>query len=143
MVMTMHDASKSPQHASNSNALGNDDAREFPDPKSFGSSFKEFMRTAHDLGGETGGPIQIQEREQMAWETNTMVTCECLAWRGIWNHTEKLRRVVDLGEAQYFSLPYAGRFLLSATRAMVDKRLVTLAELTEKINEVKKRYEQK
>ncbi|HMM46883.1 MAG TPA: nitrile hydratase subunit beta [Thiobacillaceae bacterium] len=115
----------------------------FPDPHSFSGTFKEFMRTAHDLGGEAGGPIRVQEREQMPWETNTLVTCECLAWRGIWNHTEKLRRVVDLGEKQYFSLPYAGRFLLSATRAMVDKRLVTLAELTNKIDEVKKRYEHK
>lgn len=141
--MTTHNAPKPPQHTSNSKASENVDAREFPHPERFGSTFKEFMRTAHDLGGEAGGPIQLQEREQLAWEKDTMVTCECLAWRGIWNHTEKLRRVVDLGETQYFSLPYAGRFLLSATRAMVDKRLVTLAELTNKIDEVKKRYEQK
>lgn len=141
--MTTHNAPTPPQHTSNSKASENVDAREFPNPELFGSTFKEFMRTAHDLGGEAGGPIQLQEREQMAWEKDTMVTCECLAWRGIWNHTEKLRRVVDLGETQYFSLPYAGRFLLSATRAMVDKRLVTLAELTNKIDEVKKRYEQK
>ncbi len=141
--MTTHDAPKSPQRASDSDALENADAREFPNPECFGSTFKEFMRTAHDLGGEAGGPIQLQEREPMAWEKDTMVTCECLAWRGVWNHTEKLRRVVDLGEAQYFSLPYAGRFLLSATRALVDKQLVTLAELTNKIDEVKKRYEQK
>lgn len=141
--MTTHDAQKSPQRASDSDASENTDAREFPNPEFFGSTFKEFMRTAHDLGGEAGGPIQLQEREPMAWEKDTMVTCECLAWRGVWNHTEKLRRVVDLGEAQYFSLPYAGRFLLSATRALVDKQLVTLAELTNKIDEVKKRYEQK
>lgn len=141
--MTTHSVPQSPQHVSNSNTFENVDSREFPDPKSFDRSFKEFMRTAHDLGGEAGGPIQLQEREQMAWEKDTLVTCECLAWRGIWNHTEKLRRVVDLGETQYFALPYAGRFLLSATRAMVDKRLVTLTELTNKIDEVKKRYEQK
>jgi len=141
--MTTHDASKSPRQASNADAPENVDTREFPNPEYFGGTFKEFMRTAHDLGGEAGGPIQLQEREPMAWEKDTMITCECLAWRGVWNHTEKLRRVVDLGEAQYFSLPYAGRFLLSATRALVDKRLVTLAELTNKIDEVKKRYEQK
>jgi hypothetical protein len=124
--------------------LENSAGEEFPDPKFFDSTdFKELTRTAHDLGGEAGGPIRLQEREPMAWETNTFVTCECLAWRGIWNHTEKLRRVVDLGEKQYFALPYAGRFLLSISRAMVDKRLVTLTELTNKIDEVKKRYEHK
>lgn len=141
--MTSSSSPKPPQRGLNSKPPETVDLREFPDPKSFDLPFKDFMRTAHDLGGEAGGPIQLEEREQMAWEKNTLVTCECLAWRGVWNHTEKLRRVVDLGEKQYFSLPYAGRFLLSATRALVDKRLVTLAELTEKIDEVKKRYEQK
>lgn len=141
--MTTHKPFRQPGSAMNSAASGNIDDREFPNPELFGGTFKEFMRTAHDLGGEEGGPIQLQEREPMAWEKDTMVTCECLAWRGIWNHTEKLRRVVDLGDKQYFALPYAGRFLLSATRAMVDKRLVSLAELTSKIDEVKKRYEQK
>lgn len=141
--MTTHNASRPSRPASGPPASENVDTREFPNPEFFESTFKEFMRTAHDLGGEAGGPIQLQEREQMDWEKDTMVTCECLAWRGIWNHTEKLRRVVDLGDKQYFSLPYAGRFLLSATRAMVDKRLVSLAELTRKIDEVKKRYERK
>lgn len=141
--MTSNDTPDPQQRVSNSNVSDNVSSREFPAPHSFDGTFKEFMRTAHDLGGEAGGPIQLQEREQMAWETNTMVTCECLAWRGVWNHTEKLRRVVDLGDKQYFSLPYTGRFLLSATRAMVDKRLVTLAELTNKIDEVKKRHGKK
>jgi len=141
--MTTHKPFRQPGAATNSTASEHIDDREFPNPELFGGTFKEFMRTAHDLGGEEGGPIQLQEREPMAWEKDTMVTCECLAWRGIWKHTEKLRRVVDLGDKQYFALPYAGRFLLSATRAMVDKRLVSLAELTNKIDEVKKRYEQK
>jgi hypothetical protein len=88
------------------------------------------------------GPTSLQEEEPKQWELNTFVTCECLAWRGIWNHPEKLRRVCDLGETQYFSLPYYGRFLLSAARALVDKEHITLTELTNKINEVKKRYEQ-
>jgi len=105
--------------------------------------FKECMRTAHDLGGEADGPISLQETEREQWELNTYVTCECLAWRGIWNHLEKLRRVVDLGQTQYFALPYYGRFLLSAARAMVDKQHITLTELTNKIEEVKRRYEQK
>ena len=141
--MTAHETPKPPRQASNADVPGTVDAREFPNPEFFAATFKGFMRTAHDLGGEAGGPIQLQEREPMAWEKDTMITCECLAWRGIWNHTEKLRRVVDLGEAQYFSLPYAGRFLLSATRALVDKQIVTLAELSNKIEEVKKRHEQK
>jgi len=114
-----------------------------PDPDIFDHArFKECMRRPHDIGGEADGPISFQETERKQWELNTYVTCECLAWRGVWNHVEKLRRAVDMGHTQYFTLPYYGRWLLCATRALVDKQCVTLTELTDKINEVKRRYEQ-
>jgi len=106
--------------------------------------FRECMKTAHDLGGEEGGPISLQEREEgekQPWEANTFITCECLAWRGVWNTVEKHRRHVDMGREQYLSLPYYGRWLISAARVMVDKEHVTLTELINKMDEVKKRHE--
>lgn len=48
---------------------------------------------------------------------------------------------VDMGTTQYLGLPYYGRWLLSAARVMVDKDIVTLTELINKIDEVKKRHE--
>ncbi len=128
--MTSRDTPKPPEHAALPDTF--DHAR-----------FKECMRIPHDLGGESGGPIPLQERAQEPWEVNTFVTCECLAWRGVWNTVEKHRRHADLGQAQYLAMPYYGRWLLSAARAMVDKQHVTLTELTSKIDEVKKRYAQK
>ncbi len=106
--------------------------------------FRQCMKTAHDLGGEQDDePIQREEKtEKQQWESNTYVTCECLAWRGVWNTVEKHRRHVDLGTSQYLDLPYYGRWLLSAARVMVDKDHVTLTELMNKMDEVKKRNEQ-
>ena len=78
------------------------------------------------------------------WELNTFVTCECLAWRGVWTAEERRRRQnVDVGQTQYLGLPYYGRWLMTAALIMVDKQYVTLTELVNKIDEVKKRYEQK
>ncbi|MDA8095638.1 MAG: nitrile hydratase subunit beta [Betaproteobacteria bacterium] len=115
-----------------------------PSPDFFDSSdFKEMMRTVHDLGGEEGGPIRIEERVSKKWETSTFVTCECLAWRGVWNTVEKHRRHADLGQTQYLGLPYYGRWLVSAARVMLDKQHITLTELTNKIEEVKKRNEKR
>ena len=115
-----------------------------PNPDFFDSAdFKEMMRTVHDLGGEEGGPIPIEERVASKWETSTFVTCECLAWRGVWNTVEKHRRHADLGQKQYLGLPYYGRWLVSAARVMLDKQHITLTELTNKIEEVKRRHEQK
>ena len=107
------------------------------------AGLKELLRTVHDLGGEAGGAIQAQDRDQGKWEKSTFVTCECLAWRGVWNNVEKDRRDKELGDTQYLGLPYYGRWLLSATKAMLDKDQVTLAELSNKIQEVKRRHEQK
>ena len=69
------------------------------------------------------------------------VTTECLAWRGTWCAEERRRmQNVDLGTTQYLGLPYYGRWLLSAARVLVDGHHVTLTELINKIDEVKKRH---
>lgn len=104
--------------------------------------FKESMRVVHDLGGQEGGPIPLEESKPKSWELNTYAICECLSWRGVWTNVEKLRRGADLGD-KYFAVPYAGRWLLAAARALVDREHITLTELTDKIEEVKRRHAQK
>ena len=101
------------------------------------------MKRAQGLGGEYDqDPIQLEESgPPQKWEGNTYATCECLAWRGVWNTVEKHRRHNDLGTEQYLGLPYYGKWLLTAVRAMVDKDLITQSELVDKMVEVKKRYE--
>lgn len=114
-----------------------------PSPNTFDHArYKESMRIVHDLGGEQGGPISQEERKSEPWELNTYAICECLSWRGVWTNVEKLRRAADLGD-KYLALPYSGRWLLAAARALVDKERITLTELTDKIEEVKKRHAQK
>ncbi len=106
--------------------------------------FRAYTRMPHDVGGEPDVPIRWEEKEEEQWELNTFATCECLAWRGVWNAEERRRRQnVDLGQTQYLGLPYYGRWLLTAARILVDKQYVTLTELVNKIDEVKKRHEQK
>jgi hypothetical protein len=106
------------------------------------TTFRQYMKTPHDLGGELDTPMVWEEKEEEVWEANTFATCECLAWRGVWNAEERRRRQnVDVGHSIYLGLPYYGRWLLTAARILVDKQYVTLTELTNKIDEVKKRYE--
>jgi len=125
--MTSRKASKRPQPASA------DSEHEW---------FKESMRIVHDLGGQEGGPIPREERKAKAWELNTYAICECLSWRGVWTNVEKLRRGADLGD-KYLTVPYSARWLLAAARALVDRQHITLTELTDKIEEVKRRHAQK
>jgi hypothetical protein len=106
--------------------------------------FRAYTRSVHDLGGEPDVPITWEEKEEEQWEANTFATCECLAWRGVWNAEERRRRQnVEIGLTNYLGLPYYGRWLLSAALVMVDKQYITLTELVNKIDEVKKRHEHK
>ncbi|CAM3059165.1 SH3-like domain-containing protein [Prescottella defluvii] len=96
----------------------------------------------HDVGGQPALPVEYLEKEEEAWEMNTYVTCECLAWRGAWNAEMRRRAEVDLGETQYFGLPYYARWITVAAKVMVDKGLVPLDELSDKIDEVRARLQE-
>lgn len=105
--------------------------------------FRAYTRSIHDVGGEPDVPIQYEEKEEEIWELNTFATAECLAWRGAWSAEERRRRQnVDVGQTVYLGLPYYGRWLLTCALILVDKQFVTNIELSDKIEEVKKRYEQ-
>lgn len=104
--------------------------------------FTAYVKTVHDVGGEPAAPSKFENKQYEIWEHNTYVTCEVLGWRGIWLSEER-RRIgnVDVGRAIYLGLPYYARWLLAAARILVDKQHITLGELTERLVEVKARYQ--
>lgn len=106
--------------------------------------FRAYTRSSHDVGGEYDVPIHYSEKQEEKWELNTFATCECLAWRGVWNAEERRRRQnVDVGQTIYLGLPYYGRWLMTAALIMVDKQYIRLTELIDKIDEVQKRHDDK
>ncbi|WP_429518425.1 hypothetical protein [Rhodococcus sp. BE178] len=96
----------------------------------------------HDVGGQPALPVAYKEKPEEDWEMNTYLTCECLAWRGSWNSEMRRRAEVDLGETQYFGLPYYARWITVAAKVMVDKGLISLDELSDKIDEVRARLQE-
>ena len=107
-----------------------------------GPQYRAYMHPPHDVGGQFDVSIEHEEKEEEQWELNTYVTCEVLAWRGIWSAEERRRRADnDLGYTMYLGLPYYGRWIWSAAKMLVDKKHISIAELMEKFVEVKSRYE--
>jgi hypothetical protein len=107
-----------------------------------GLLYQAYMHPPHDVGGQPDVSVHFEEKEEEQWELNTYVTCECLAWRGVWTAEERRRRADnDLGYTMYLGLPYYGRWIWSAARMLVDKKHISLAELMDKVLEVKSRYE--
>ncbi len=118
-----------PQHAPFSDLIDN-------------AHFRAYTRQVHDVAGEYDVPIQWEEKEEEVWEHNTFITCEVLVWRGVWNAEERRRRQnCDVGQTQYLGLSYYGRWLLTAALILVDKQYITNSELSDKMVEVRKRYE--
>jgi hypothetical protein len=106
--------------------------------------FRAYLKTSHDVGGEPDVPAVFELKEEEAWELNTYVTCEVLGWRGIWTSEERRRiQNVDIGRTMYLGLPYYGRWLLTAARVLVEKHHVTLGELIERVDEVRRRSPQR
>ncbi len=99
------------------------------------------LHVVHDLGGQPDGPLDKSLHTPTHWEKCTHSTAECLAWRGVWVAEERRRRENDLGETIYFGTPYYARWLLAATKMLIDKGLITPDELLEKMEEVRHREE--
>lgn len=103
--------------------------------------FMAYMHPVHDVGGQPDMPVVYKEKEEEQWELDTYVTCEVLAWRGVWNAEERRRRGNnDVGLSVYLGVPYYGRWILGAARMLVDKNKISLTELLDKIAEVKARH---
>ncbi|BBX33820.1 thiocyanate hydrolase subunit beta [Mycolicibacterium mageritense DSM 44476 = CIP 104973] len=104
--------------------------------------FLAYMKTVHDVGGEPDAPMKYENKDYEYWEHMTYVICEVLAWRGIWLSEER-RRIgnVDVGRAIYQGFPYYGRWLWAVARVLVEKHHISLGELTQRMAEVKGRYE--
>jgi hypothetical protein len=97
------------------------------------------LHVVHDVGGQPDGPLDKTLHKIAPWEKNTHCTAECLAWRGVWVSEERRRRENDLGETLYYATPYYARWLLAATKMLLDKGLITPDELIAKMDEVRKR----
>ncbi|MDO3646590.1 SH3-like domain-containing protein [Nocardia mangyaensis] len=103
---------------------------------------KAYLKTVHDVGGEPDAAMKFENKQYEVWEHNTYVMCEVLAWRGIWLSEERRRMGnVDVGRAIYLGLPYYGRWLLAVVRVLVEKHHIALGELSERMEEVRARYD--
>ena len=100
-----------------------------------------YLKTSHDVGGELDFPHLYENKEEEQWELMAYVLCEVLGWRGIWVSEERRRLGnVDVGRAIYFGVPYYARWLWSVGRLLVEKRHISWGELTDRLDEVRKRY---
>jgi nitrile hydratase len=94
----------------------------------------------HDMGGETGGPIDPVDHGMKFWEKQANALRNTLS-RGKIVRLDELRRAAeDLG-SRYYELEYFERTTEALRTVLIERGYFTEAELRAKMAEVRRRCE--
>lgn len=95
------------------------------------------MKAPHDLGGDPAGPIDTGEHEKAFWEYRVD------AIRNLTRNlvfTDEVRRMQEgLGKEMYDRLSYTERQIAGYTQLLLEKGIVTTAEIARKLAEIDER----
>lgn len=85
------------------------------------------------------GSLPELDRKPDPWESAMQATCECLSWRGSLDNLERRHAEDELGESVYAGFPAPARSALVTAHSLLDKGLISEAELEAKMAEVRAR----
>jgi len=104
----------------------------------------DITRLSTDLGGQPApAPINLSEREMLPWEKRCHALLDILALHKIVNTEEKRRGISELGAGLISGTSYYEKWILSAARILMQKRILTPAEIAEKTSTVAERFLEK
>ena len=92
------------------------------------------------MGGEPGGPIDTVDHGMKFWEKQANALRNMLTSRKLVRLDELRRAAEDLGE-RYLQLSYFERTTHALRTVLLERGVITEAELAGKIAEVRTRYE--
>jgi hypothetical protein len=102
-----------------------------------GSAKRADVKAPHDVGGDPGGHYDPADHEKAFWEHRAD------AIRNLTRHiarTDEMRRIQEgLGRELYDSLGYTERQITSFVQVLLEKGVVTTAELAHKVAEIEAR----
>lgn len=98
-------------------------------------------RGYHDIGGLEGGPIDPETTDVKPWEKLSTAISNSLgkAGRGIYVTDESRRAREQMGDPPYSDLAYFERATESMKIVLLEKGLITEAELESRMKEIEKR----
>ena len=93
----------------------------------------------HDLGGAPGGPIDKSQHDLEDWERLADAINGVLGRKGFWTSDQHRRAIESLGE-RYTELTYYERWAFANEMLLVEKGILTPAEIDEKAAELDERW---
>jgi hypothetical protein len=103
-------------------------------------SDKPLNKGPHDMGGVAAGPIDTTDHGMKFWEKQANALRNSLSRREIVRVDELRRAAEDLGD-QYYKLAYFERTTMALRTLLLEKGLITEAELAAKMAEVRRRFD--
>ena len=96
-------------------------------------------RMHHDMGGQPAGPVGPSEHEIEPWEKRIEAILRCMQLREtpIVTVDELRRGIEELPTTLYDSLTYYERWIASLTNIVVEKGVLTRAEIEQRIAAIK------
>ena len=96
-------------------------------------------RMHHDMGGQPAGPVSLADHEIEPWEKRIEAVLRCLQLRTTPVVTvDELRRGIEqLPPEVYNKLTYYERWISSITNILVEKGVLTRAEIEKRIAALK------
>lgn len=95
----------------------------------------------HDMGGQPAGTVNRDEHDFALWEKRVDALQVLMSDKGYFTVDGLRRALEDMGEDAYEKYSYYERWIASVNQNLVEAGLYTLAELGEKMDEVKRRGE--
>ena len=98
-------------------------------------------RGVHDMGGQPGGPVERREHDYAWWEKRVDALLVLLSnkHRRIMTVDELRRGIEGLGVGAYDRMTYYERWIASITQNLIEKGILSIAELRARMEEIEKR----
>ena len=94
------------------------------------------MSGPHDLGGASGGKIDRSDHEIEDWERLADAINSALGGKGL-QTTDQHRRAIE-GLPDYLELGYYERWAAATEKLLIEKGILTRAEIDEKAGEIER-----
>ncbi|HEY1288783.1 MAG TPA: hypothetical protein VGF58_10710 [Burkholderiales bacterium] len=97
------------------------------------------MRSHHDMGGLPAGKVDRDEHDYAEWERRVDAVAVLLGRKRRLTVDERRRAIETLTPQAYDALSYYERWVVALGQTMIQRGLVTSAELARKMLEVQAR----
>jgi len=96
------------------------------------------QRGHHDMGGLPAGKVEPTEHDYAAWERRVDALSMLMGRKGI-TVDERRKNIEMLPPEAYDKMSYYERWVVSLAQALIQRGIITTAELARKMSEIEKR----